>query len=66
MSDNGLVLWLLVLAILLLFSAKDIADTFRNIRGGGGNPPDHPLPATGSIQKSRKRIKKTNGPFHPT
>jgi hypothetical protein len=65
MSSTGLDVWLLMLAVLLLISAKDIADTLRNLKDGGGNPPDHPLPATGSIEKSRKRAKDSNDPLLP-
>ena len=57
--NTGLVLWLLMLSVLLRISAKDVADTFLNLRGGD-DPPDHPLPAAGSVEKGRKRAKKPN------
>jgi hypothetical protein len=65
MIDPGLVSWLLVLAVLLMVSAKELADLFRNLKGGGGNPPDHPLPATGSIEKSRNRVKNPDKSSQP-
>jgi hypothetical protein len=58
--------WLMVLTFLVLLPhAKTLAEILRNLKGGGGNPPDHPLPATGLIERSRKRAKKSNEPSQP-
>jgi hypothetical protein len=55
----GIFEWLMVLTFLILLPhAKSLAEIIRNYKGGGGNPPDHPLPATGSIENTRRRVKK--------
>jgi len=63
MVDTGIVGWLMVLTFLILLPhANTLAEIFRNLKGGGGNPPDHPLPSTGSIENTRTRTKNPDKP----
>jgi|HubBroStandDraft_4_1064222.scaffolds.fasta_scaffold1070284_2 hypothetical protein len=53
----GIFEWLVVLIFLILLPyAKTLAEIIRNYKDGGGNPPDHPLPATGLIEKTRRWV----------
>jgi hypothetical protein len=66
MLDTGIVGWLMVLTFLILLPhAKTLAEIFRNYKGGGGNPPSHPLPVTGSIENRRTRTKNPDKPSLP-
>ncbi|MBV9887798.1 MAG: hypothetical protein JO119_14725 [Acidobacteria bacterium] len=54
--------WVILLVFLLVLPhLNTIADFMRNFRGGGGNPPDHPLPVGSSFERAGKRTKDHEG-----
>ena len=57
MTWDSFMHWFVTMGIIvLIFGTRWISDLFRHFGDRGGGPPTHPLPVTGSIEKSRGSV----------